>query len=174
MNTVSFLIQTNIYDGCGFVCGVSMVCSLLRYELDQMDTPDKYPDLFSVSVDLAVSPNDRPQAEKQYPWFKFSTEKLTPRILFSGKDELHQALSEFGKIFSRHYSDNLYFINSNLGVYINASYSCEIVKYLFGEMLDWGKIAVLASFNQIIADNKQSSFTVSSVCILCRSLNCLT
>ena len=68
-----------------------------RFDLDQLDNPEKYPDLFSVSLDLIVSSNERPRTDSMYPWEKFDTSKLNPRILFSSKDELHQILNDFGK-----------------------------------------------------------------------------
>lgn len=67
-----------------------------QFDLDQLDTADKYPDLFSVNLELIVSPNERPRTDSMYPWEKFDTQKLNPRILFSSKDELYQVLNEFG------------------------------------------------------------------------------
>ncbi|CAC5379615.1 GAK [Mytilus coruscus] len=67
-----------------------------QFDLDQLETADKYPDLFSVSLDVIVSPNERPRTDSMYPWQKFDTQKLNPRVLFSSKDELYQVLNEFG------------------------------------------------------------------------------
>lgn len=67
--------------------------------MDQLETADKYPDLFSVSLDVIVSPNERPRTDSMYPWQKFDTQKLNPRVLFSSKDELYQVLNEFGKLY---------------------------------------------------------------------------
>ncbi|GFN87115.1 cyclin-g-associated kinase-like, partial [Plakobranchus ocellatus] len=66
-----------------------------QYELDQLDTADKYPDLFTATVNLLVSPNES-KADVKMPWEKFPVDKLTPKILFSSKDEIHQVFSEFG------------------------------------------------------------------------------
>lgn len=69
----------------------------VRFELDHLDTPDKYPELFHVSMDIMVAPVARQATDKRYPWENFSTEKLGPRILFSSKNELHSVIAEFGK-----------------------------------------------------------------------------
>ncbi|XP_059173806.1 cyclin-G-associated kinase-like [Physella acuta] len=66
-----------------------------QYDLDQLDTADKYPDLFSATIDLVVSSSGKPQTDKK-PWENFPIDKLTPKILFSSKDEIHQTFSEFG------------------------------------------------------------------------------
>lgn len=54
--------------------------------------------MFSVTLEVIVSPNERPRTDSMYPWEKFDTQKLNPRILFSSKDELYQVLNDFGKI----------------------------------------------------------------------------
>lgn len=68
---------------------------MCRYDLDQLDTADKYPDLFSATIDLVVSSSGKQQTDKK-PWENFPIDKLTPKILFSSKDEIHQTFSEFG------------------------------------------------------------------------------
>ena len=65
--------------------------------MDQLDTPDKYPELFSVTVDIMVAPVAHQPTDKRYPWENFNTEKLGPRILFSNKEELHSVFAEFGE-----------------------------------------------------------------------------
>ncbi|GFR85921.1 cyclin-G-associated kinase-like, partial [Elysia marginata] len=67
-----------------------------QYELDQLDTADKYPDLFTCTINLLVSPNEKKQEDLKMPWEKFPVDKLTPKILFSSKEEIHQVFSEFG------------------------------------------------------------------------------
>ncbi|RUS92097.1 hypothetical protein EGW08_000121 [Elysia chlorotica] len=67
-----------------------------QYELDQLDTADKYPDLFTSTISLLVSPNEKKQEDLKMPWEKFPVDRLTPKILFSSKDEIHQVFSEFG------------------------------------------------------------------------------
>ncbi|CAL1529543.1 unnamed protein product [Lymnaea stagnalis] len=79
----------------GFVKEGTTELQFNQYDLDQLDTADKYPDLFTAIFDLVVSPAGRNAQDKQ-PWDNFPVEKLTPKILFSSKEEIHQTFSEFG------------------------------------------------------------------------------
>ena len=47
-------------------------------------------------LNFKVSPKDRPP-EKKYPWDKFDVNKMSPKILFSSKDELHEIVADYGK-----------------------------------------------------------------------------
>ncbi|XP_060080705.1 cyclin-G-associated kinase-like [Ylistrum balloti] len=67
-----------------------------QFDLDQLDTADKYPEMFCVMMDVAVATNERPRTDPSYPWEKFDSSKLSPKILFSSKEELHQTCSDFG------------------------------------------------------------------------------
>ena len=67
-----------------------------RFDLDQLDTPDKYPERFTVMLNFKVSPKDRPP-EKNRPWDRYDVQKLSPRILFSSKDELHEVAADYGE-----------------------------------------------------------------------------
>ena len=69
-----------------------------RFDLDQLDTADKYPERFTVMLNFKVSQKDRPP-EKNYPWDKFDVHKLSPKILFSSKDELNEVIADYGKNF---------------------------------------------------------------------------
>ena len=69
---------------------------ICRFDLDQLDTADKYPERFTVMLNFKVSPKDRPP-EKKYPWDKFDVNKMSPKILFSSKDELHEIVADYGK-----------------------------------------------------------------------------
>ncbi|XP_076440781.1 cyclin-G-associated kinase-like [Babylonia areolata] len=80
----------------GFVQEGTTSLKFTQFELDQLDTPDKYPELFQVGVDVMVAPVARQPTDKRYPWENFSLEKLGPRILFSNRQELHSIFSEFG------------------------------------------------------------------------------
>ncbi|KAK7502233.1 hypothetical protein BaRGS_00006597 [Batillaria attramentaria] len=80
----------------GFVQEGTTSLKFTTFELDQLDTADKYPELFSVGLDVLVAPVARQPTDKRYPWENFSTEKLGPRILFSNREELHSVFSEFG------------------------------------------------------------------------------
>lgn len=79
----------------GFVKPDRTNLKFTQYDLDQLDTPDKYPERFAVILNTSVSPKDRPP-EKNLPWDKFDVQKLTPRILVSSRDELNEIMSEFG------------------------------------------------------------------------------
>lgn len=80
----------------GFVQEGTTSLKFTQFELDQLDTPDKYPELFNVGVDVMVAPVARQPTDKRYPWENFKTEKLGPRILFSHREEMHSVFSEFG------------------------------------------------------------------------------
>lgn len=67
-----------------------------QFDLDQLDSADKYPEMFCVMMDVAVATNERPRTDPSYPWEKFDSTKLSPKILFSSKEELHQTFSDFG------------------------------------------------------------------------------
>ena len=61
-----------------------------------MDTADKYPEMMTVTLDLIVSPNEKPRGTRKLPWDDFPVEKLTPKLLFSSKEEIQQTFAEFG------------------------------------------------------------------------------
>ena len=73
-------------------------CGGCRSELDQLDTPEKYPEGFRVTVDVVVSPRDKPPHGQSFPWEGFSTKGLSPKILFSAREEQMETLEEFGRI----------------------------------------------------------------------------
>ena len=67
----------------------------LRTELDHLDTDEKYPELFSVSLEYKVSATDKKRAGDSCPWEGFSSKGLSPRILFGDKEEQQMAMKEF-------------------------------------------------------------------------------
>jgi hypothetical protein len=71
-----------------------------RYELDQLDTQDKYPGEFMVTLDVIVGQKDRPRAGVPMPWADLKAKTLSPKILFSTKDELLMVTSDFGEALS--------------------------------------------------------------------------
>ncbi|KAI8787018.1 cyclin-G-associated kinase isoform X1 [Biomphalaria glabrata] len=79
----------------GFIPDGTSEIQFNQYELDQLDTADKYPDMFTAIISLAVLPNEKSPTEKK-PWENFPIDKLTPKILFSSKEEIHQTFAEFG------------------------------------------------------------------------------
>ncbi|BFY99570.1 hypothetical protein BsWGS_02610 [Bradybaena similaris] len=80
----------------GFVPEGTTELQYHQYELDQLDTSEKYPEMFTVILDVTVSPTEKSYGDRRLPWDNFPAGKLTPKILFSSKDEAHQIFSEFG------------------------------------------------------------------------------
>jgi hypothetical protein len=76
-----------------------MSCFNFRFDLDQLDAAEKYPDRFGVMLDIAVSKNERP-TKKVPPWSSFSKTRLSPKILFSNKEEMHDVFTNYGEIFT--------------------------------------------------------------------------
>ncbi|KAL5021015.1 hypothetical protein ScPMuIL_000170 [Solemya velum] len=77
----------------GFILSDESSVKFTQFDLDQLDTPDKYPDHFNVYLNVAISNKEQPSHS---PWENFNSSKLNPRVLFSDKEELHQTLSEYG------------------------------------------------------------------------------
>ena len=89
----------------GVVClgrGSSSVvvhCGYCRFDLDQIDTPDKYPDGFNITLDVAVSPQEIGASGQDEPWKGFSGKGLGPKILFASREEQHEIMTEYGWVF---------------------------------------------------------------------------
>ncbi|XP_064605296.1 cyclin-G-associated kinase-like [Liolophura sinensis] len=80
----------------GMISPDSTKVKFTMYDLDQLDTQDKYPDLFNVMLEVQVSPKDRPKTEPSSAWDSLNNEKRSPKILFSNREELHNTIAEFG------------------------------------------------------------------------------
>ncbi|KAK7100826.1 cyclin-G-associated kinase-like [Littorina saxatilis] len=80
----------------GFIREGTTSMKFTQFELDQLDTPDKYPEPFNASIDIMVAPVAKQPTDKRYPWENFNADKLGPRILFSNREELHSVIEEFG------------------------------------------------------------------------------
>ncbi|XP_075720764.1 cyclin-G-associated kinase isoform X2 [Rhinoderma darwinii] len=80
----------------GFVPRNATTVKFTKYDLDACDIQEKYPDLFQVNLEVEVSPRDRP-ANITPPWENLNTKRLTPKILFSSREEQQEMLSKFGK-----------------------------------------------------------------------------
>jgi len=52
---------------------------------------------FSVTLDVIVSPKERPNAAASCPWHGYSSKGLSPKVLFTKKEELLAVTAEFGK-----------------------------------------------------------------------------
>ncbi|WAR23455.1 GAK-like protein [Mya arenaria] len=79
----------------GFVMADRKNLRFTQYDLDQLDTPDKYPERFTVTLNTTVSPKDRPP-EQKLPWDTFDISRLSPKILFSNKEEMSDTMADFG------------------------------------------------------------------------------
>ncbi|KAG9486304.1 hypothetical protein GDO78_006615 [Eleutherodactylus coqui] len=80
----------------GFVPRNATTVKFAKYDLDACDIQEKYPDLFQVNLEVEVSPRDRP-TNVTPPWDNLNTKRLTPKILFSSREEQQEMLSKFGK-----------------------------------------------------------------------------
>lgn len=68
---------------------------LHRPELDACDSPEKYPQLFHVILDVEVEGVDK-QKDLTPPWEQFPCKDLSPNVLFSGHQEYQDALAIAG------------------------------------------------------------------------------
>ncbi|KAM5192660.1 cyclin-G-associated kinase isoform 2-T2 [Mantella aurantiaca] len=80
----------------GFVPRNATTVKFAKYDLDACDIQEKYPDLFQVNLEVEVSSRDRPTTATP-PWENLNTKRLTPKILFSSREEQQEILSKFGK-----------------------------------------------------------------------------
>lgn len=63
-----------------------------------MSATETYPDGFSVTLDYLASPKDQP-VPSSCPWKGFNPKGISPKILFSRKEEFLQVTSEQGDEF---------------------------------------------------------------------------
>ncbi|XP_014848182.1 PREDICTED: putative tyrosine-protein phosphatase auxilin isoform X3 [Poecilia mexicana] len=87
-NTQIFQIQFHT----GFIApGITML-KFNKPELDACDSPEKYPQLFHVILDVEVEGVDK-QKDLTPPWEQFPCKDLSPSVLFSGHQEHQDALA---------------------------------------------------------------------------------
>lgn len=72
------------------------VC-VFRSELDACDSPDKYPQLFQVLLEIEVEKTEK-QKDLTPPWEQFPTKDLSPNVLFSCHQEHKDALAVTGNV----------------------------------------------------------------------------
>lgn len=70
---------------------------VFRSELDACDSPDKYPQLFQVLLEIEVE-NTEKQKDLTPPWEQFPTKDLSPNVLFTCHQEHKDALAATGNI----------------------------------------------------------------------------
>uniref|UniRef100_A0A672LBX6 Auxilin n=1 Tax=Sinocyclocheilus grahami TaxID=75366 RepID=A0A672LBX6_SINGR len=84
-NTQIFQIQFHT----GFIAPGTTV---LKTELDACDSPEKYPQLFHVLLDIEVESTEK-QKDLTPPWEQFPTKDLSPSVLFSCHQEHQDSLA---------------------------------------------------------------------------------
>ncbi|KAJ7411644.1 DnaJ heat shock protein family (Hsp40) member C6 [Pitangus sulphuratus] len=87
-NTQIFQIQFHT----GFIALGTTTLKFTKPELDACDSPDKYPQLFHVILDIEIQSTDR-QTELTPPWENFTTKDINPSILFSSHQEHQDTLA---------------------------------------------------------------------------------
>ncbi|XP_074121834.1 auxilin isoform X1 [Sminthopsis crassicaudata] len=100
-NTQIFQIQFHT----GFVPLGTTVLKFTKPELDACDSPEKYPQLFHVILEIEIEPNDR-QTDLTPPWENFSTKDISPSILFSSHQEQQDTLASAGRASADVSQDN--------------------------------------------------------------------
>uniref|UniRef100_A0A6I8NFK7 DnaJ heat shock protein family (Hsp40) member C6 n=1 Tax=Ornithorhynchus anatinus TaxID=9258 RepID=A0A6I8NFK7_ORNAN len=76
----------------GFVPPGTTVMKFTKPELDACDSPEKYPQLFHVLLEVEIEPGER-QTDLTPPWENFSAKDVDPGILFSSHREQRDALA---------------------------------------------------------------------------------
>ncbi|KAG8437129.1 hypothetical protein GDO86_007994 [Hymenochirus boettgeri] len=74
----------------GFISLGTTVLKFTKPELDACDSPEKYPPLFHVSLDIDIESTDR-QVDLTPPWENFNSKDVNPTILFSSYQEQQDA-----------------------------------------------------------------------------------
>ncbi|KAM9483729.1 auxilin isoform 1-T1 [Clarias gariepinus] len=87
-NTQIFQIQFHT----GFIAPGTTVLKFMKSELDACDSPDKYPQLFQVLLEIEVEKTEK-QKDLTPPWEQFPTKDLSPNVLFSCHQEHKDALA---------------------------------------------------------------------------------
>uniref|UniRef100_A0A669PZB4 Auxilin n=1 Tax=Phasianus colchicus TaxID=9054 RepID=A0A669PZB4_PHACC len=87
-NTQIFQIQFHT----GFIALGTTTLKFTKPELDACDSPDKYPQLFHVILEIEIQSTDR-QTELTPPWENFTTKDINPTILFSSHQEHQDTLA---------------------------------------------------------------------------------
>ncbi|XP_043985598.1 putative tyrosine-protein phosphatase auxilin isoform X2 [Gambusia affinis] len=87
-NTQIFQIQFHT----GFIAPGTTMLNFNKPELDACDSPEKYPQLFHVILDMEVEGEDM-QKDLTPPWEQFPCKDLSPNVLFSGHQEYQEALA---------------------------------------------------------------------------------
>ncbi|XP_035272230.1 putative tyrosine-protein phosphatase auxilin isoform X1 [Anguilla anguilla] len=87
-NTQIFQIQFHT----GFIAPGTTILKFTKPELDACDSPEKYPQLFHVVLEIEVESADK-QKDLTPPWEQFPNKDLIPNVLFSCQQEHQDALA---------------------------------------------------------------------------------
>uniref|UniRef100_A0A8D2LGI2 Auxilin n=1 Tax=Varanus komodoensis TaxID=61221 RepID=A0A8D2LGI2_VARKO len=112
-NTQIFQIQFHT----GFIALGTTVLKFTKPELDACDSPEKYPQLFHVLLEIEIDSMDR-QTDLTPPWENFTTKDINPSILFSSHQEHHDTLALAGKSSVDAPQDNLK--NAGQGAFLSS------------------------------------------------------
>ncbi|XP_030429276.1 putative tyrosine-protein phosphatase auxilin isoform X4 [Gopherus evgoodei] len=91
-NTQIFQIQFHT----GFIALGTTMLKFTKPELDACDSPEKYPQLFHVTLEIEIESADR-QTDLTPPWENFTTKDINASILFSSHQEHQDALALAGR-----------------------------------------------------------------------------
>uniref|UniRef100_A0A8C4LL15 Auxilin n=3 Tax=Equus asinus TaxID=9793 RepID=A0A8C4LL15_EQUAS len=86
-NTQIFQLQFHT----GFIPLDTTVLKFTKPELDACDVPEKYPQLFQVTLDVELQPHDK-VIDLTPPWEHYCTKDVNPSILFSSHKEQQDTL----------------------------------------------------------------------------------
>ncbi|XP_076871061.1 auxilin isoform X2 [Brachyhypopomus gauderio] len=87
-NTQIFQIQFHT----GFISPGTTVLKFMKSDLDACDSPEKYPQLFHVLLEIEVEDTEK-QKDLTPPWEQFPTKDLSPNVLFSSHQEHKDTLA---------------------------------------------------------------------------------
>lgn len=82
---------------CHYLLSHTFPIFFLRPDLDACDSPEKYPQLFHVILDVEVEGVDK-QKDLTPPWEQFPCKDLSPSVLFSCHQEHQDALAIAGTV----------------------------------------------------------------------------
>uniref|UniRef100_A0ABM5G881 Auxilin isoform X3 n=1 Tax=Pogona vitticeps TaxID=103695 RepID=A0ABM5G881_9SAUR len=101
-NTQIFQIQFHT----GFIALGTTLLKFTKPELDACDSPEKYPQLFHVLLEIEIDSTDR-QTDLTPPWENFTTKDINPSILFSSHQEQQDTIALAGRDSGDAPQDNL-------------------------------------------------------------------
>ncbi|KAE8609666.1 hypothetical protein XENTR_v10011874 [Xenopus tropicalis] len=90
----------------GFIPLGTTVLKFSKPELDACDSPEKYPQLFHVLLDIDIEGTDR-QVDLTPPWENFSSKDVNPSILFSSQQEQQDAHAIGARAPAEPHQDNI-------------------------------------------------------------------